>query len=64
MQEVINLVKSQSIEKGRTIGIYPETKHPSDFKAIGLPLEKRLVDTLVASEYVAKMLLSTFNLLK
>ncbi|MBC8087341.1 MAG: glycerophosphodiester phosphodiesterase [Phycisphaerae bacterium] len=31
LQEVIDLAKSQSIAKGRTIGIYPETKHPTFF---------------------------------
>ena len=54
LQEVIDLAKKQSIEKGRTIGIYPETKHPTYFKAIGLPMEKRLVDQLVASGYKGK----------
>jgi glycerophosphoryl diester phosphodiesterase len=28
------------------IGIYPETKHPTYHRSIGLPLEKRLVETL------------------
>ena len=54
LQEVVDLVKKESIAKGRTIGIYPETKHPTYFKAIGLPLEKRLVDLLVASGYKGK----------
>lgn len=49
LQEVIDLAKSKSIEKGRTIGIYPETKHPTYFKSIGLPLEKRLVDVLAVN---------------
>lgn len=31
LQEVIDLAKSQSIVTGRTIGIYPETKHPTFF---------------------------------
>lgn len=34
-QEVIDLAKSKSIEKGRVIGIYPETKHPSYFRGEG-----------------------------
>lgn len=54
LQEVVDLVRKESIAKGRTIGIYPETKHPTYFKAIGLPLEKRLVDLLVASGYRGK----------
>jgi glycerophosphoryl diester phosphodiesterase len=32
--------------RGRTIGVYPETKHPSYFEGLGLPLEKPLVDSL------------------
>ena len=31
---------------GRTIGIYPETKHATFHRAIGLPLEDRLLDIL------------------
>jgi glycerophosphoryl diester phosphodiesterase len=30
----------------RHIGVYPETKHPTYFAGIGLPLEKKLVSTL------------------
>jgi glycerophosphoryl diester phosphodiesterase len=53
-QEVIDLVQQQSREKGRVIGIYPETKHPTYFKSVGLPLERRLVDQLVANGYSGK----------
>ncbi len=45
-QEVIDLTKRLSRELGRTIGIYPETKHPTYFRSIGLPLEPALVRTL------------------
>ena len=51
LQEVIDLARAKTRETGRTIAIYPETKHPSHFKAIGLPLEKRLVDTLHTNGY-------------
>jgi glycerophosphoryl diester phosphodiesterase len=51
LQEVIDLAQRKSKETGRTIGIYAETKHPSHFKAIGLPLERRLVDALHANGY-------------
>ena len=47
--EVIALAKKASKETGRTIGIYPETKHPTYFASIGLPVEQRLVDTLKAA---------------
>ena len=33
-------------ELDREIGIYPETKHPTYFKSIGLALEPKLVDVL------------------
>lgn len=46
-QEVIDLAKAKAAERGRTIGVYPETKHPTYFKSIGLPLEKRLIDVLI-----------------
>jgi len=46
LEEIIALVKRKSKEKGRTIGIYPETKHPTYHKALGLPLEHRLVQAL------------------
>ncbi|MBV8165951.1 MAG: glycerophosphodiester phosphodiesterase [Alphaproteobacteria bacterium] len=51
-QEVIDLAKRKSAETGRTIGIYPETKHPSHFRAIGLPLEPPLVAALAAAGWV------------
>lgn len=46
LEEIIALAKRKSEETGRTIGIYPETKHPTYHQKIGLPLEKRLVDAL------------------
>lgn len=50
-QSVIDLALAKTHETGRTIAIYPETKHPSYFKSINLPLEKRLVDALNANGY-------------
>ncbi|MFD0201785.1 MULTISPECIES: glycerophosphodiester phosphodiesterase [Saccharothrix] len=46
LEEVIALSRRLSRELRRDIGIYPETKHPSYFQDIGLPLEPRLVDVL------------------
>jgi glycerophosphoryl diester phosphodiesterase len=45
-QEVIDLAKAESKRTGRTIGIYPEMKHPTYFAGIGLPMEKRLAEAL------------------
>ncbi|HEY9862027.1 MAG TPA: glycerophosphodiester phosphodiesterase family protein, partial [Candidatus Obscuribacterales bacterium] len=52
LQEVIDLAQRKSAELGRTIGIYPETKHPSYFDSIGLSLEEPLVETLNQNGYI------------
>jgi glycerophosphoryl diester phosphodiesterase len=39
LQEVIDLARSEGRRVGRTIGVYPETKHPTYFRSIGKPLE-------------------------
>ena len=44
--EVIDLAQREGRERGRVIGIYPETKHPSYFRSIGLPLEERILSSL------------------
>jgi glycerophosphoryl diester phosphodiesterase len=46
--EVIDLARQASARRGRTIGVYPETKHPTYFQSIGLPLEAPLVALLEA----------------
>jgi glycerophosphoryl diester phosphodiesterase len=46
LQEVIDLAKRESARRGRRIGIYPETKHPTFHQRLGLPLERRLVNVL------------------
>jgi glycerophosphoryl diester phosphodiesterase len=45
-QEVIDLRAKLSKELGRTIGIVPEVKHSSYFKAEGLAIEPKLVEAL------------------
>ncbi len=51
LQEIIDLAKSRSAALGRVIGLYPETKHPTYFQSIGLPLEARLVEQLESNGY-------------
>ncbi len=46
LDEIIALAKAASARTGRTIGIYPETKHPTYFRSIGLPLEPVLLAAL------------------
>lgn len=44
--EVLDLVRRESKQRGRTIGVAPETKHPTYFRSIGLPLERPLLRSL------------------
>lgn len=46
LQEVVDLAQRLSRELNREIGVAPETKHPSYFRSIGLPLGPALVDVL------------------
>ena len=52
--EILALAKAQSAVTGKTIGIYPETKHPSYFTAIGLPHEAPLLAALTKYGHVEK----------
>jgi glycerophosphoryl diester phosphodiesterase len=45
-EEILALAKTQSTKTGRTIGVYPETKHPGYFASIGLPHEAILLRLL------------------
>ncbi|MES2442230.1 MAG: glycerophosphodiester phosphodiesterase [Pseudomonadota bacterium] len=49
LDEIIALARRATKETGRTIGIYPETKHPSYFASIGLPIEPPLLAALKAA---------------
>jgi glycerophosphoryl diester phosphodiesterase len=44
--EVLNLAVRLGRERGRAVGVYPETKHPTHFRRIGLPLEEKLLASL------------------
>lgn len=44
--EVIELAKRRSHEVGRTIGVYPETKHPTYHQRLNLALEDRVLHVL------------------
>ena len=44
--EVIELAQRLGAARGRPVGVYPETKHPTYFRGIGLPLEEKLVASL------------------
>ena len=54
LQDVIDLAKKETIRTGRTISIYPETKHPTWHNAEGKPLEAPLVAVLNAAGWTKK----------
>jgi glycerophosphoryl diester phosphodiesterase len=45
-EEILALAEREAKKRGRIIGVYPETKHPSFHLALDLPLEDRLLDLL------------------
>jgi glycerophosphoryl diester phosphodiesterase len=51
--EIMQLVMGENRRPGRNrpIGVYPETKHPAHFAALGLPQELSLLDTLQRYHY-------------
>jgi len=49
LEEIITLAQEATATTGRTIGIYPETKHPSWHCTQGLALEPRLLAALDAA---------------
>ncbi len=46
--QVLALADSAGRRRGRVVGVYPETKHPTYFRGIGIPLEEKLLATLRA----------------
>jgi glycerophosphoryl diester phosphodiesterase len=44
--EVIALAQQLGAARGRPVGVYPETKHPTYFRGIALPLEEPLLASL------------------
>ena len=54
LQEVIDLVQWASRWNRRTIGIYPETKHPTYHQEMGLPLEENFIHVLQSNGFRSK----------
>lgn len=54
LREVLDLARSESARTGRTIGVYPETKHPTYHVTAGLALEDRLLRLLAEYGYTSK----------
>lgn len=45
-EEILRAVRGWEKTYGRTIGVYPETKHPSYFRRIGHPIEENMLAIL------------------
>jgi glycerophosphoryl diester phosphodiesterase len=53
-EELIDFVAAESAARGRIIGLIPELKHSTWFRAAGLALEERFVSTLQAHAYTRR----------
>ena len=53
-REILELAKAESVRTGRTIGVYPETKHPTYHVDASLPIEPRLLMILAEYGYTKK----------
>jgi glycerophosphoryl diester phosphodiesterase len=49
--EVVELAQQLEQQLHRPIGVYPETKHPTYFRNLGLPLEQKLLDVLSSHDW-------------
>jgi glycerophosphoryl diester phosphodiesterase len=54
LKEVLDLAKNESARLGRTVGVYPETKHPTFHVGLNLKLEDRLLAILSSYGYTQK----------
>jgi glycerophosphoryl diester phosphodiesterase len=54
LHAIIDLAMRESARTGRTIGIAPETKHPTFHSALGVPLEDRLLEQLEVAGWTEK----------
>lgn len=55
LEEILDLAKTEGAKAGRTVGVYPETKHPTYHANLGLPLEDRLLSILARYGYTTKV---------
>ncbi|KAF1071355.1 glycerophosphodiester phosphodiesterase [Variovorax sp.] len=53
-QEIIDFAKAKSKETGRTIAIYPETKNPTYFRDLGMPMEDKVIAAINAAGWNSK----------
>jgi glycerophosphoryl diester phosphodiesterase len=51
LDEILDLAAARRTAAGEAVGVYPETKHPSYFRSIGLPLEEPMLRSLCRHGY-------------
>lgn len=63
LEEIIDLVSTESARRGRVIGLVPEIKHPTYFAGLGLPMEDKLLAALAAHDYTrtAPVMIQSFE---
>lgn len=62
--EILDLVSRRSRELGRAVGVYPEVKHPTYHRSIGMALEPAVVRVLTARGWIgadAPVILQSFE---
>jgi glycerophosphoryl diester phosphodiesterase len=62
--EVIQLAKRQTVAKGRIVGIYPETKHPTFHEQLDLPITDKVLEALTKAgwnHYHAPVFVQSFE---
>lgn len=59
LAEIVALLRRANEGRARPVGLYPETKHPSHFRSLGLPLEPALLAEVEALD--APVFLQSFE---
>ena len=54
LREVLDLARTEGARLNRSVGVYPETKHPTYHVGLNLALEDRLLAVLASYGYTAK----------
>ncbi|WP_236641955.1 glycerophosphodiester phosphodiesterase [Dokdonia sinensis] len=53
-EEIVMLAKQSKTKSGKPVGIYPELKHPTFHKDLGLPMEDKFLDHLKVAGWTTK----------
>ncbi|WP_159681631.1 glycerophosphodiester phosphodiesterase family protein [Luteimonas sp. 9C] len=55
LHEILALLDDLVRTSGRQVGLIPELKHPTHFRAIGLPMEQALIDVLAEHDIATRV---------